>query len=152
MAAMCSAVNLRDGAGTAACGGPSTTADNAPNGPWKGAPVGVLCGVHVGARAEQRCDDRAFVSDRRTHQRRHSTSAQGGAGGGGEPPIRGTLARVTTAHTRSRLYRRGPGGQRPEKTILTRPLKRFWKVRAYSAYRPPPTKQSATMASVKRRS
>ncbi len=43
-------------------------------------------GVHVGARAEQPCDDRAFGIVRRPrNQRRQSTPAHGRASGGGEP-------------------------------------------------------------------
>jgi hypothetical protein len=46
---------------------PPTNAPDSAAG--KGAPHEAF-GVHVGARAEQRCDDRAIVIDHRFHQRR----------------------------------------------------------------------------------
>ena len=86
---------------------PPTTRRTAPTA--NGAPVVVL-GVHVGKRAEQRCDGRAIVIHRRIDQRRLSTPAHGGAGGGGEPP---TDQRYPRTGTRSPYPTRGytPGSR-----------------------------------------
>ncbi len=63
IAALCSAVNLPDGA-------PSAAADNAPNGPREGAPAEavIALGVHVGARVDELLDDRVMAIVRRMHQ------------------------------------------------------------------------------------
>jgi hypothetical protein len=117
-AARCSAVHLRTGRARLHRRHhrpPPTTAQDSNA---KGAPAAVL-GVHVGAGAEQRCDDRAIAIGRRNHQRRHSIPAHGGADRGGEPrPIRGTLARVLPAHSRPKVYAGSPGGSAPQNPIL----------------------------------
>ncbi len=142
-AAMCSAVALPDGAGTAAIG-VAVGHRHAPNAPQKGAPAGVL-GVHIGARAEQRRDDRVVVIERRPHQRCHSRPAHGGAGGGGEPRSIRVPSYGNSQPLPDPEYTPGSRGAAPQnnKQPPEWPTRKgFWRVRAYSEHRPLPTPPS----------